>query len=216
MLSWLRKTFTSSIGKKLLMAATGLALIGFLIAHLSGNLLLYRDRDGTAFGSYAEMLERNPLLIVAELGLLALFAAHIYLGLRVALENRDARRARYAIRGSVGRNLPGARTMLVTGLIVLVFLAIHVWDFRLQKESAHDLARMVRERLSSPVGGAIYLAGVAALTLHLSHAFQSALQTLGVNHPKYTPLIARIGFGLALVLGLGFASFPVVYLWLGR
>ena len=101
--------------------------------------------------------------------------------------------------------------MMVTGLIVFLFLLIHLWDFRFSKDTAADLADMVKQRLSGVTGFGIYMVGVTALGLHLSHALRSAFQSLGVSHPKYEPLIRCGGIGLALLFALGFASFPIVY-----
>jgi succinate dehydrogenase / fumarate reductase cytochrome b subunit len=216
MLDWVRRTFRSSIGKKLLVAVTGLLLIGFLVVHLTGNLLIYGPEEGAAFGKYAETLESSPLLPVAEILLAALFVAHIAMALRVTTQNRDARASRYRIRSWHGGRTPGSATMVVTGLVVLVFLLIHIYDFRLQKDDPHELAEMVRARLGGGVGFLIYVVGVGALTLHLSHAAQSALQTLGINHPKYTPALRALGVVLALALGVGFVSFPLVFFFGGN
>jgi succinate dehydrogenase / fumarate reductase cytochrome b subunit len=215
-MNWIRTFLRSSIGRKALMALSGLALIGFLVAHLAGNLTLYADADGTAFNHYAETLESNPLLLPAEIGLVLLILLHLVLGIRVSLDNREARKKGYAVRASLGGRTLGSATMLLTGILILVFLVVHVSDFRIPKllgdESVEDLAGAVKRRLASPLGAGVYLVGVAAVGLHLSHAFQSAFQTLGLNHPKYTPWIARLGLALAVILFLGFASFPIVLL----
>jgi len=213
MLNWFGRFCSSSIGKKTLMALTGLGLIGFLIAHLAGNLTLFADGDGEAFNHYAEVLESNPLLPIAEIGLLILFVAHIALGLAVSRGNREAREDRYQVRATKGKQTLASGSMLITGLIVGVFLVIHIIDFRVAKlmgdESVQDLALAVKNRLASPAGASIYLVGVISLGVHLSHAFKSAFQTLGVNHPRYSPLIEKVGIGLAVVLFIGFASFPI-------
>src|SRR5262245_59770138 len=90
-----RALFGSSLGKKALMSLTGLLLVGYLVLHLAGNLLLFGDDTGKKFDAYAHSIEENPLLPVAEIILLVLFVAHIALGLRTALENREARKRRY-------------------------------------------------------------------------------------------------------------------------
>ena len=99
------------------------------------------------------------------------------------------------------------------------FIVIHVFDFRVQKLAGNpamdDLALAVRERIGSPIGAFIYLAGIVALGLHLRHGFSSALQTLGANHPKYNGLIQAAGMGLAALIALGFASFPIYLLATG-
>lgn len=197
------------------MALTGLMLVGFLVAHLLGNLTLYSDVEGEAFGGYAQALhDLGPMLWVAELGLLSVFLVHIALGLKVALENREARRKAYRQRANHGGRTVGSGSMPITGIVVGIFLVIHIIDFRLSAESPADLAGMVRVRLSQAAGALIYIGGVLALGIHLSHGFASAFQTLGVNHPRYNALIRTAGYVLAAVLTLGFLSFPLI-LWLG-
>ncbi len=215
--SWLTRFLSSSLGKKSLMALTGLALIGFLIVHLAGNLSLYTDADGTAFNAYAHEIESlGPLLWVAELGLLALIVVHVGLALKVWQEGREARGPGYRVRATMGNKTVPSSSMIVTGLIVAVFLVIHLTDFRIPKllgvEGADDLAGAVKRRLGSPTGATIYVVGVTALGIHLAHGFQSAFQTLGIEHPRYTPLIRAFGLVLTVVLFLGFVSFPILLL----
>ena len=207
---------SSSVGKKTFMAFTGLGLVGFLIVHLAGNLTMFAGGD-EAFNAYAEKLESYGwLLHAAEIGLLALFAVHVALALRLARENAAARPEGYRVRASSGAKTLGSSSMLVTGLIVGVFVVIHVVDFRIPKLAGEidDLALAVRARLASPVGALIYLAGVLVLAVHLSHALQSAAQTLGGHHPRWTPFLRHGARALAVLLALGFAAFPVL-LFLG-
>lgn len=210
---------SSSVGKKYVMAASGLALVGFLIAHLLGNLLIFSGEEGAAFDSYAHTLESNPLLPLAEIGLGLLFVVHIAMALRVSFQNRDARSQGYAVRASLGRRTIASSSMLVTGLVVLLFLLVHLYDFRIGKlledPPPSSLAGLVRKRLATPLGAGIYLVGVAALALHLRHAFRSAFQSLGANHPHLNPTLEKAGIALAIILGLGFASFPIVFLMAG-
>lgn len=216
MLDWIRRTVQSSIGKKAIVAITGLLLVVFLVFHLAANLTLYADGTGETFTKYAGTIEENPLLPVLELGLLLLFVAHIAMAVRVTLQNREARGSAYKVRANRGARTAGSATMIITGLLVLLFLLVHVWDFRMTKDTAADLAPLVRGRLSGAAGFLIYLIGVLALGLHLSHGIRSALQSLGANHPKYELLIQRAGVGLAVLFTLGFASFPVVYFFGGK
>jgi succinate dehydrogenase / fumarate reductase cytochrome b subunit len=227
---WFQTLLTSSIGTKVSMALTGLLLVGFLIAHLAGNLLLLRDDGGAAFDAYAQKLhDLGPLLLVAEVGLVALFGAHIALGVRTALENRRARTSRYAVDASHGGKSFASATMPISGAVVFVFLVIHLINFRFDDRFKQGLAErlspadagsgglvgaagFVADSLAAPLLAVVYMVGVAALTLHLSHAIQSALQTLGANHPRWTPLLRRGGLALSLVLGLGFLSIPLVAL----
>jgi succinate dehydrogenase / fumarate reductase cytochrome b subunit len=215
MTGWWRRILGSSIGRKFVMAASGIALLGFLFVHLAGNLLIYSGEGGKAFDDYARHLEENPLLVPAEIALFVLFAVHIFMALRVTGENRAARRQGYAVRSSMGERTIASSSMIVTGIVVLIFLIVHLADFRIGKLSAANesvgLAAMVKRRLREPLGAAVYLIGVAALGVHLRHAFRSGLQTLGVNHPRLNPLLVRLGWAIAIILGLGFASFPIFF-----
>ncbi len=213
MLSWIGRFLNSSIGKKMIMALTGLCLIGFLIVHLAGNLTLYADDTGDTFRAYEHTLTSNPLLPILEIGLILLFVVHIALGLRVSRENRDARPDRYGVRADMGKRTPGSATMLITGVIIGIFLVIHIKDFRIAKMGVEDfdMVLALKERLSSPIGAGIYLIGVAAVGMHVGHAFKSAFQSLGINHPKYTPLIEKLSMVLGAILFIGFASFPILF-----
>ncbi len=213
MLQWLGRFLASSIGKKFTMAVTGLLLVGFLVAHLGGNLLLFADADGERFDAYAHGLHAlGPLLWAAEAGLLALFGLHVFYAVQTLRDNRRARPQRYAVPSSHGKKTLASASMPLTGAIVLGFLIVHIWHFRLDARFSDGPAALVKETLSSPLVAAIYLIGLVALTLHLSHAIQSALRTLGADHPRWSPLLSKLGLGLALLLGLGFAAFPIVAL----
>lgn len=210
MLQRLGAFLRSSIGRKFMMSLTGAALIAFALVHLLGNLTLYADSDGTAFNSYAHLLETNPLLPLAEIGLAVLFVVHIGLGIRTALDNREARPSRYKDLAPHGNRSVASTTMIVTGLLVLVFLVVHLVDFRFAERHPDGLAHMVVERLAQPLGAVVYLVGVVALGVHLWHAFQSVFQTLGLYHPRYRPMVVKAGWAVAVVVGLGFATFPLV------
>jgi succinate dehydrogenase / fumarate reductase cytochrome b subunit len=210
MLHRLAAFLRSSIGRKLVMSLTGAALIAFVLVHLLGNLTLYADTDGAAFNSYAHLLEVNPLLPLAEIGLTVLFVVHIGLGIRTALDNREARPTRYKDLAPHGNRTLASTTMIVTGLLVLVFLVVHLIDFRFAERHADGLAYMVVQRLATPLGAVVYLIGVVALGVHLWHAVQSVFQTLGLYHPRYRPMVVKAGWVLAVLVGLGFATFPLV------
>ncbi len=216
MLSWLIRTVQSSIGKKALMSLTGLALIGFLFVHLAGNLTYFADSSGETFDHYAETIESNPLLPLAEGGLIVLFLVHIGMAFRVTLQNKAARKHRYAVAASHGGRTAGSRTMVLTGILILAFLILHLIHFRLQKDSIDSFAAAIKMELSKPLGAGAYVIGILALGIHLSHAFKSAMQTLGLNHPKYTPILEKVGLLIAVVLTLGFLSFPILVFMGGK
>lgn len=218
MLTWMRTTLSTSIGKKVVMGLSGAALVGFLAAHLAGNLTIYADKDGRTFDGYAATLESNPLLPVAEIGLAALFAIHVFFAIRLSIENRRARANRYAVTTGKGKKTIGSTSMIWTGLVVLGFLFLHLWDFRISKEfdgAPASLAEMVRTRLSSGVGATIYLVGVVVLGVHLSHGIRSAFQSIGVRHPTFDGFLTQLGWALTFVFVAGFASFPLYFLLAG-
>ena len=197
------------------MGLTGLLLVGFLIEHLAGNLTLFQDDDGSAFQAYKEGLESfGPLLTILEVGLFLVFGAHIAVALKLSLENREARKQGYVVRSNRGKATAASLSMLATGSIVLIFLIKHVvFDFRFNHGYHEAPADTVKETLASPFTGFFYLAAVGILGLHLAHGFRSAFQSLGVSHPKLDPLLDRAGIALAVALAVGFAAFPVYFLF---
>ena len=212
MLSWLARVLRSSIGRKGGMAVSGLLLVGFTVTHLLGNLTLLQSND--AFNAYAQKLhDLGPLLTVAELGLLALFLFHIVLAVMVTMRNKGARSVGYRASGNTGKASLGSRTMPITALLLLIFLVVHIADFRLKKllgsPGSEDLAQLVVDRITNPVGMTIYIVAALILGLHLSHGFKSAFQTLGLRHNKFNRSIECLGTALAIGLALGFAAIPV-------
>ncbi|HJM56394.1 MAG TPA: succinate dehydrogenase cytochrome b subunit [Planctomycetota bacterium] len=209
--SWIGRFLSSSVGKKTVLAVTGLSLVGFLVAHLLGNFSLYTGGI-EGFNEYAAALEDlGGLLMAAEVGLFALFVIHMGLALRIVRENRLARQEAYRVNATMGSSTAASRSMAITGLIVLLFLIVHIIDFRVPTllGDMDNLGEAVVQRLASPVGATIYLLGILALGLHLRHAIQSALQTLGIQHPNWSPFLRAGAMALAAALALGFASFPI-------
>ncbi|HCS50392.1 succinate dehydrogenase cytochrome b subunit [Rubinisphaera sp.] len=222
-MAWVTDAIKSSIGKKFLMACTGFLLCGFLVMHLIGNLLMYVGPD--VYNNYAHTLHSQEMLIkVAEFGLLILFAIHIWLGFETNLENRESRKTRYAVKKSKipERKIPyflsPENYMLFTGVIVFIFLLIHLGDFtfnitmpdKLKGREPYDKAIII---MRTPLSTISYIIGVLLLGWHLSHGVTSMFQTLGLKHPKYDPMIRAIGPVFAVIIAVGFASFPI-YAWL--
>ncbi len=205
----------SSIGKKIAIAAAGILLCGFLVAHLAGNLLMFVGGD--AFNHYAEALEHNPLLPIAEIGLVGIFLLHIVLSYRATFANRTARPEGYQVYNGKGARTPGSRTMALTGTLILVFVVIHVATFKYDvggfkgTSGQEGLFAHVLGWFANPWYAAFYVLAVGGVALHLSHGAQSAMQTFGINHPRYTPLIKMAGLAFALLIFLGFASLPVYF-----
>ncbi len=211
MLRTLGDFLASSIGKKAVMALTGLLLVLFLIGHLVGNLTLFADASGATFDEYARKIRSfGALVYVAEVGLLALFAAHIYLAVRTLSENREARPVGYAARSSRGAKTVGSATMFLTGAIVLGFVVKHLIDFRFDGAFHDAPAGVVKAKLAQPWTAGMYVVGLLALGVHLSHALRSALQSLGLGRKAAYPALARAALVLALLIALGFLAFPLV------
>src|SRR5688500_9494285 len=130
-----RQGITSAVGKKVVMAVTGLALCIYLVAHLAGNLLLLLGR-GEVFNTYASYLHQIPFLLLIELGLLAIFLIHAYDALRLTLENKKARPVDYEVKrwarqkSERSRKSTASTTMMVTGTIILLFTVLHVLHFK--------------------------------------------------------------------------------------
>ena len=207
-MDWLIKTVGTSVGKKLLMALTGLAFCGFLAAHLAGNLTLYGGAD--AFNSYAEHLHSlGPLITMAELGLLALFLVHVLTGLVLFFQNLKARPQRYAVDRSAGGRTVGSRTMPYTGVLILLFIIYHLMNFHFVDKSHTTIFAIVAAAFANPVQMFLYMAAVIVVAVHVSHGFWSLFQTFGANHPKYMPAIKALGLLFAILMGVGFGFIPV-------
>lgn len=221
-MGWLSQTFTSSVGKKLVMAITGLFLISFLIVHLSGNFLLLKNDNGAAFLQYSEFMKTNPIILVMEVVLFLGFIFHAFNGFRLALENKRARPVGYAVNRPSENSSFFSRTMVWTGSIVFIFLVIHLKSFFVDHKvtawmgATHEetLYQAVVSAFQNPVYTWFYVVAMVLLGFHLNHGFQSAFQTLGLNHKKFTPLIQKLGLFYAIVVPLLFAYVPLYFLYI--
>lgn len=198
----------SSLGRKALVALSGLALVGFLVTHVGGNLTLLADADGAAYDEYAAGLRRlGPLLWIARIALAATFTVHIALVLRLAAENRARRGARYVAPGAVRRT--ASRSMLVSGLVLAAFLLWHVAEFSLDDAFVNAGAGLVRERLRDPWRASLYATVFTVLALHLWHAIPSALHSLGFatgGASGGSTGARRAGRLLAVAIAVGFGA----------
>ena len=206
---------TSSIGRKYVMAVTGLSLTLFLLVHMAGNLTIYAGNE--AFNEYADLIESNPLLPLAEAGLAGLFLDPCRVRRGADRAEQDLTRGELQGGARHGRKTVASTTMWITGPLLLVFLLIHIWDFRIAKElvEEYDLAQMVVDRLKSPIGFGIYVIAIVLVGLHMWHAFQSAFQTLGVAHLRYRALIKNTGRLITALLVAGFGGIPFYLFFLG-
>jgi succinate dehydrogenase / fumarate reductase cytochrome b subunit len=216
----------STVGKKLINGLTGLLLCGFIVAHLTGNLLLLLGSD--AFNRYAFALHNlghGAVVPIAEAGLVMLFGVHALSGISVALARRRARPERYQKRANAGGNSQkssASTSMIITGTVLLVFVVVHVAQFKLglgaprqypdvmiDGQAAQDLYALVVDWFNmAPVMG-LYVAVMLLLGTHLRHGFWSAFQSLGANNPKYAPLIQGTGKIFAALMAFGFLMIPI-------
>jgi succinate dehydrogenase / fumarate reductase cytochrome b subunit len=214
----LLRLFRTSIGSKLLVAVSGALLVGFLLVHAAGNLLILKGPD--ALNSYADWLQGHPLLWGFRLGLVGLFALHVLTTLRLARENIAARPTPYRSGIRPGGRLP-ARLMLFSGLLLLAFVIFHLLHLTARAvgpiaQPLHDSAGrvdvygMLVVAFSEPAIAAVYLLAMALLGLHLLHAIESLFQTLGFNHESYEALIRIFAPLLTLLIVGSFAAIPLL------
>ena len=205
---WLKQTLWSSIGKKLMMAITGLAFCGFLAGHLAGNLTIYAGKD--AFNAYAEHLHSlGPLVTAAEIGLLFFAVIHILTGLTLFYQNITARGGRYAVNKKAGGRTIGSTTMPYTGIFLLVFIIMHLLNFHFVDKSTTTIAQLVTQTFQNPLWVVFYILAMIVAAVHVSHGFWSAFQTIGLNHPKYMLLITTLSIIFSLFVGFGFGLLPI-------
>jgi succinate dehydrogenase / fumarate reductase cytochrome b subunit len=208
--------FRSSIGRKQLVAVTGLLLCGFLVGHLTGNLLLMVSSN--AFNLYAHKLfSLGPMLYVIEAGLAGIFILHLGLAFKLNMENMKSR-GKYEQKTKTGRGTTFAsQTMPYTGLILLVFLILHLisikfgthYEVTVDGVVMRDLYRTTIEYFRSPIATAWYVIAMLTAALHTSHGFASAFQSLGWNHGKYFKNVKRLGLIYAILVGAGFAGLSI-------
>lgn len=218
-MKWFFTFLNSSVGRKLIMSLTGLFLCTFLVIHMLGNMQLLKSDGGVAFNQYSHFMGHNSLIqLISKVNFL-LILFHLIDGLYLAYKNRQARPVKYAV--SPTSSTWASRNMAILGTFILVFLIIHLKTFwfrakfgemphvNIDGQEIHDLYSIVVEAFSQGWYVAIYLVGLFALAYHLLHGFQSAFQTLGINHPKYTPLIKALGVVFAIGIPLAFATQPI-------
>ncbi|MBE7440154.1 MAG: succinate dehydrogenase cytochrome b subunit [Spirochaetales bacterium] len=212
----------SSLGRKYLMALTGLGLVLFLISHLAANLLVFAGPD--AFNAYGHGLRQYPaFLLIARIGLGITFLVHVITGISLRLENSKARPVAYAANATVAASL-ASRTMIQTGILVFVFLVFHLAHYTLFLVDAgyadlrdsmgrHDTYTMVTTAFAQPLVAGSYILAMLVLGFHLTHGVPSLFQSLGLSTSTVWPTIEKIGRLLAILLVLAFLSIPAA-IWL--
>jgi len=210
------RVFSTSVGTKLLIGITGLALFLYLITHIAGNALVFLGP--TTFNAYSHFLLSNPLIPIIEIGLVLIFLVHIYKTVTMYLGNRHARPVGYALKKSQGRpsrKSIASSTMIVSGLWLLIFVVIHVRTFKYGPEyegagGVRDLYRLEMENFRNPLAVLFYVVSMLVIGSHLWHGGTSAFQSLGVDNPRWTPRIMTTTKVLAAVIATGFI---VIALW---
>ena len=212
-MNWVTRTFSTSVGKKQLMAVTGFLFLLFLTTHLLGNLSVYGGP--ASFVSYAEHLHAlGKLLLAAEIGMAVALIIHVTTAVFLFFENRRARPVRYAVdKGGGGRTL-SSQTMPYTGLLILGFIGVHLATFshHIVDQTTRNIFQIAAAVFSNPIYLAIYVIGVLLVTFHVRHGLWSAFQTVGANHPKYMPFIQKLSIVFAVIVAIGFGSLPFVIL----
>jgi succinate dehydrogenase / fumarate reductase, cytochrome b subunit len=217
-----RSFFSSTVGSKLLVAVTGISLVGFLVGHLAGNLLIFLGPD--TFHAYSHKLVSNPLVYPAEAGLVLLFFLHAWKTIQLTIGSAKARPVTYARKNGAGhtsRKSLASTTMIWSGLFLLVFVPIHLRTFKFgayyetHEAQVRNLYQLVIEVFSKPGYVAFYVVGMTVIGFHLWHGVSSAFQTMGADTPRFTPVIRRVGWTLAVVLAVGFMSIPLWVFFLG-
>lgn len=217
--------FSHSIGRKVAMGLTGLFLITFLIVHCFINALIFFNDGGVTFNMGAHFMATNWIIRAMEIVLFAGILLHIFLALKLTIQNRKARPVKYAVGPGQTNSRWYSRWMGLLGTLLLMFLIIHIRHFWVETrvnglehfeeqgiypmgdmENLFGLMKLTFEELWVVI---VYCLAMVSLAYHLMHGFQSAFQSLGLNHKKYTPAIKAIGFGFSIIVPLIFAAMPV-------
>ena len=219
--------FKSSLGRKYLMALSGLFLCTFLIVHCIGNLQLFKDDGGQAFNEYTYFMTHNPLIKIVAYVNYALILLHIINGFILLSANKKARPQAYANVDQSKSSTWSSRNMGILGTLILVFLIVHMRSFWFEMKfgsiqlinydgsdiAYKDMYKIVVEAFTQAWYVALYVICMIALAFHLFHGFQSAFQTFGINHHRYTPVIKVIGVGVfAIIIPALFAAMPLFFL----
>ena len=220
-MSFILNFYKSSIGKKWVVALTGLVLIGYVFGHLAGNLQIFLAPK--YINQYAAFLHSlGPALYVIRAFLLACIVAHILTTILLAKQNRAARPQKYAVTANRQSTFAN-RTMVLGGITVLCFLIVHLLQFTMrmtpdikalepQMSGEYDCHTMVIASFRNPLISGFYIIGLFALCLHLSHGFQSLVQTLGLTSRKWICVLGLGSRALAWLIFLGYISVPVASL----
>ncbi len=219
---WITQMLSSTLGKKLLMAATGLFLILFLTVHVSGNLLLLKDDSGQAFNLYTAFMTTHPVIKIIAYANYSIIVLHIVYAVVLTLHNRKARPIGYAINTPNKNSHWTSRNMGILGTLILIFLVLHLRGFWYTFKfgtpptvtyqglgTYKDMYAIVVAAYTQWWYALFYVISMLFVGFHLFHGFKSAFQTLGLRHKKYTPLIEKLGIGFSIIVPALFALIPI-------
>ncbi len=213
----------STIGRKQIVAVTGLGLSLFVLSHMLGNLLIFVGPR--AYNEYSHALVSNPLIYLAEGGLIAMFLGHMAIALKLSLMNFGARSKGYAVNASGDKSTSWIQKSLwAQGLLILVFVILHLLSFKYGvyyevdygQGYIRDIHRLVIELFQEPIYVAGYSLALIVLGLHLSHGVGSSLQTLGLHHPRFQQKIKCASWLYAALVSIGFLSQPIYVFFIYR
>ncbi|MCB9205139.1 MAG: succinate dehydrogenase cytochrome b subunit [Flavobacteriales bacterium] len=211
---------SSSIAKKIAMALSGFFLLVFLLQHMSINMISVLSEEG--FNEVSHFMGYNPLVQFALQPILMFGVIfHLGMGIKLELENRAARPVKYAMNKGGANSTWMSRNMIITGIMVMLFLGLHLYDFwvhemtvkyvEFQPENPTRYWEELHAKFESPVRVGIYVLSFIFLALHLMHGFQSAFQSVGFNHRKYTPVIKKLSNIYAVAVPAGFIFIAVYH-----
>lgn len=221
-MSWVTKTLNSTLGRKLLMALTGLFLILFLVVHLAGNLQLLMGDNGDSFNLYAHSMATNPLIRIVSIFNFAFILLHVIYSILLTQRNKKARPIEYAVTKPSENSSWASRNMGILGTVILIFILIHLRQFWYRLKFGNpdpvniggvdyeNAYLIVKDAFENPIYVGFYVLSMCFLAFHLSHGFASAFQTIGLNHKKYSPLIKKLGLGFSILIPALFALIPIV------
>lgn len=217
-MTW-KQVFTSSIGKKIVMALTGIFLILFLIIHVGLNACIWANDNGEMFNKGAHFMGSNWVPRLLEIGLFAGIILHIVQGYMLVASNRSKRAQGYAVAYGNKGSKWYSRSMGLLGTIILLFLVLHIADFWLPNRSHQgfllgeeiNLYEKMKDVFSNLWIVVVYVLGCISLAYHLAHGFQSAFRTLGVSNKRYNAMISSIGLGFSIIVSLAFAMMPLSF-----
>ena len=210
------QAFSTTVGTKILIAVTGVFLVGFLIFHLFGNLLLFLGPE--SYNEHAHALISNPLILPAEFGLIAIFLLHVYKAVVNYARNLRARPIGYAMKknaGGASRKTLASTTMIVSGIVMFAFVLFHLYTFKYgpyyatNTTGVRDLYRLLIEVFHKPFDVVFYVVCMLIIGLHLRHGVSSAFQSLGLIPERWTRRFLQAGFLLAAAIAGGFVLIPL-------